>query len=342
MASIFEELSRRYPKAIFLKVDVDKFQSTAKTRYVSDIPTFILYRDNKPVDFITGTNQRDLESKIKHHYTIVDRPDKPIIIAILSDAHFTEEMSKYPSKLVVVDYTATWCGPCKFMAPIFEELASEFPMAIFFKVDVDVCKGTWNSQGVTGMPTFMLYRDNSIVDSVVGAKQSELKSKIGEHYIVADVESAPSGFGNLAPFIHKNQCECLNQSPNHSLLPFLDDASQYLESQSDAQLLISIPFTQPVKIHSLKIEAPTDNGPKKVKLFINRSTIDFDFVTKTTATEELELKAEDLEKGNIVKLQWHGRFRNVQSLQIFVENNYTGEDQAPTRINDLTIIGKRA
>jgi thioredoxin 1 len=52
------------------------------------------------------------------------------------------------SKLVVVDFWATWCGPCLFIAPVFEELSKEFSDVLFFKVDVDKNEETSAAQGI--------------------------------------------------------------------------------------------------------------------------------------------------------------------------------------------------
>jgi thioredoxin len=68
-------------------------------------------------------------------------------------AEFDETIGK-TDNLVVVDFTATWCPPCKAIAPIFEALAAEEPDVVFIKVDVDANSETAQACGISSMPTF--------------------------------------------------------------------------------------------------------------------------------------------------------------------------------------------
>lgn len=93
---------------------------------------------------------------------------------------------------------------------------------------------------------------------------------------------------DLATFITKAQSECLNESDDHNFLQCLSADDGYLESECDEQLILSIAFSQAVKVHSLKIKAPKDKGPKNIKLFINQPrTIDFDMADSNTSIQDL-------------------------------------------------------
>jgi hypothetical protein len=93
----------------------------------------------------------------------------------------------------------------------------------------------------------------------------------------------------LVGLINKSQSECLNQSDSHSWENVLSSSGKHLESDVDEQLLLYVSFTQPVKLHSLVIQGPSDNGPKKVKLFINQTrTLDFDSAESCQAIQEFE------------------------------------------------------
>ncbi|KAJ4964286.1 hypothetical protein NE237_024225 [Protea cynaroides] len=96
---------------------------------------------------------------------------------------WTEEFQKGKDskKLVVVDFTASWCGPCRFMAPVLAELAKKLPGVIFLKADVDELKDVATEYAVEAMPTFMFLKEGKIVDKIVGAKKDELQQKVTLH-----------------------------------------------------------------------------------------------------------------------------------------------------------------
>ncbi|KAL9273119.1 Thioredoxin H-type 1-like protein [Drosera capensis] len=68
------------------------------------------------------------------------------------------------SKKVVVDFTASWCGPCRFIAPILADIAKKTPHVIFLKVDVDELKAVAEELAVEAMPTFLFLKDGELKD----------------------------------------------------------------------------------------------------------------------------------------------------------------------------------
>ncbi|MBU1727371.1 MAG: thioredoxin [Candidatus Omnitrophica bacterium] len=96
-----------------------------------------------------------------------------------SDANFKKEVleSGLP---VLVDFSATWCGPCKMIAPALEELAKEYKDKVKIgKIDVEESPKTSTHYGVMSVPTLVFFKGGKIMDQAVGAlNKSELKKKI--------------------------------------------------------------------------------------------------------------------------------------------------------------------
>jgi thioredoxin 1 len=103
---------------------------------------------------------------------------KPII---LTDSNFDSEVSKH--KLIVVDFWAPWCGPCRMVGPLIEELASEYSGKVAFgKLNVDDNRMVPSRFGVRGIPTLMVFKDGDAVDTVVGAcPKPHIESKFKPH-----------------------------------------------------------------------------------------------------------------------------------------------------------------
>ena len=100
---------------------------------------------------------------------------------ILSDASFSSAISKYP--LMVVDFWAAWCGPCRSVAPIIEQLAKEYSGRVTFgKLNVDENPLTSEEFQVESIPTLLIFRNGEAVDGVIGAvPRHQLEAKIKSH-----------------------------------------------------------------------------------------------------------------------------------------------------------------
>lgn len=96
----------------------------------------------------------------------------------VTDANFAEIINT--DKLVMVDFWATWCGPCRALAPIVEELAAEYEgKAVIGKCNVDECQDIPMQFGIRSIPTLLFFKNGQLVDKLVGAMpKTQLAKKI--------------------------------------------------------------------------------------------------------------------------------------------------------------------
>ncbi|KAG0358563.1 Thioredoxin-like protein 1 [Podila minutissima] len=259
---------------------------------------------------------------------------------ILSDAGAT--------RLVVVDFTAAWCGPCQIIKPVFEKLSNTYKHVVFVKVDVDQNQEVAAVAGVSAMPTFQFFKASKKVAELKGANPTQLEALIKQHQgPVDDASESGSSSGSVAGLVpgHNdltdqvtlNQVDCLNQQNVKNVRNALKTDETFLESDVDEQLIISVPFNQSIKLHSIKI-VPKDiaHAPKTVKVYVNKLTLGFDETDSVEETQTIVLSEKDYEGNGLIPLRFV-KFQNVNSVILFVEDNL-GEEET-TQIKQLIFVG---
>lgn len=91
----------------------------------------------------------------------------------ITDTNFTTEVisSDVP---VLVDFSASWCGPCRFVAPVIDKLAEDYDGKVkVVKLDIDDAPEVTQEFGIRGVPTFVFFRDGEEIDRWVGANKTE-------------------------------------------------------------------------------------------------------------------------------------------------------------------------
>ncbi|CAA2968899.1 thioredoxin H-type [Olea europaea subsp. europaea] len=86
--------------------------------------------------------------------------------------------AKRDGKIVIANFSATWCGPCKMIAPFYRELSEKFPALVYLTVDVDELAEFSTSWDIKATPTFFFLKDGQQIDRLVGANKPELQKKI--------------------------------------------------------------------------------------------------------------------------------------------------------------------
>ncbi|KAJ3146818.1 Cytoplasmic thioredoxin isoenzyme 2 [Geranomyces michiganensis] len=87
---------------------------------------------------------------------------------------------------VVIDFHATWCGPCKMIAPKYEAFSTKYTGATFVKLDVDEVPDVAEKEGISSMPSFLIFVDGQRVGEIVGASPAKLELEIKKHVAASE------------------------------------------------------------------------------------------------------------------------------------------------------------
>ncbi|BDC35861.1 MAG: thioredoxin [Candidatus Methanoliparum thermophilum] len=126
------------------------------------------FEEDKTIKEIKKKKMEEIMKKIseQEEYKYLDKP------VIVNEKNFNEFISKYPN--VMIDCWAEWCGPCRMVAPIIDELAKEYRgRVVFGKLNTDENSRLAMKFGITAIPTFLFFKDGKKVDTMIGALPKE-------------------------------------------------------------------------------------------------------------------------------------------------------------------------
>ncbi len=110
------------------------------------------------------------------------------LVTHVTDSEFAEKIEGAQG-LVAVDFYATWCGPCKVLAPVLDELAKDYEGQVqVYKLDVDKNRKSASKYGVRGIPFVVLFKDGVVVESVTGLRKKTFYSKLFDTHLPANAE----------------------------------------------------------------------------------------------------------------------------------------------------------
>lgn len=264
-----------------------------------------------------------------------------MVLEMQSDQEFVTLLVQ-ESKLVVVDFFATWCGPCHAIAPVVASLATKYTDAVFVKVDVERLRETAQHFDIRAMPTFLFFRGGMKIDSFSGANAALLEETVKKNLNagassavpkITDAVPAESSLGkytDLVDRIDMSSTYCLNErvDAKHENCYKRGQRtvdSALLRSDCDEQLLLFIPFQETLKLFSISIMGPEDEAPKRIKIYANRMNMGFEDVSSVPPVQELELSADDVQSGKEIPLKFV-KLQSVYNVTIFVESNQAGGD----------------
>eukprot|EP00948_MAST-09A_sp_MAST-9A-sp1_P003408 g3408.t1 len=102
------------------------------------------------------------------------------IVKTIKDEETFNKLIKDTKSVVICDFYAKWCGPCRSCAPSYEDMSKKYSESTvtFAKVDVDVARDVAQSQQIRSMPTFKIYKDGKCVETLTGFSRSNIESKL--------------------------------------------------------------------------------------------------------------------------------------------------------------------
>lgn len=153
-----------------------------------------------------------------------------VIQHIDNDNQFEEALSKAgKNRLIICDFFANWCGPCRAIAPLFDQLSDRYGLAVFLKIDIDQCRSTCQLYSVRAMPTFVALLNHAEVGRVQGADPHGLEQMIinGLGHLTGSSEPGKSSNEHVANAMERQWLEPFARNAERMLI-YEDEVNQTL------------------------------------------------------------------------------------------------------------------
>ncbi|KAI0984781.1 hypothetical protein GJ496_008786 [Pomphorhynchus laevis] len=279
------------------------------------------------------------------------------------------KLSRESKNLILLIFSADWCGACKIAEKWFEEVAAKFKDSVtLVLLKQDKMQESFIIHNVNSMPTFLLMKmskelnrvagnsKQKVIDMITASLESETVS--GDHRSSSD--SIGNGrFTNIIEYVDRTRSYCLGVANDKDWLQILDshfeqsldppdDLTFFLQSDVDAQMILTFEFPNTVQLHGFYMCGPKENGPKDVRIFVNESRqLDFSYCEETSAVQTFMLKKHDyvapLAKETLKELPFYklkpSQFRSVSNISFFINSNQSNDPDATTFLSVLKIYG---
>jgi len=277
--------------------------------------------------------------------------------------------------LLIIDFYATWCGPCKVISPRFDQFAKQHAGStaiIFAKCDVDKAKDVAAECGISAMPTFQFFKAGKKVDEVKGADVPQLTTKIG-YYTAAALKEAPAQASaakpaaaaaaapnSLGSLIDINASKLLNTSNLSSVRNIASPppAGYAVASVGGPQFLIHLVFTEAITPTHLKLSIVKDglsNAPSRIQIGTNvvvhttkspegveTNDLEMESISKAENTQAFNVFSDEYVDGTAELKLKASKFTGIKSMTIRVDANLSGEDKVICKVGRMELVGGKA
>ncbi|KIN04030.1 hypothetical protein OIDMADRAFT_118426 [Oidiodendron maius Zn] len=301
-------------------------------------------------------------------------------VKINSPSHFNDVLKS--SRIVVTDFYADWCEPCKAIAPVYEKLSMSLSRAnhiTFTKVDTDAQGEIASKYQITTLPTFVIFKQGKPIEKV-GPDPRKLQEIVKKLSAEADGASGsgfggsssdsswrgaelPKGYDDVTDQLEVKGLDLLNADSDFGGVRVLFDSSKpsglqkdkspegqakdWVESDTDEQLMLFLPFQSMLKVFSFQItslpsasENDAPMRPKTIRLYSNRPHIlGFEEADDIEPTQSITISAKDWDSTGTATI--NTRFVKFQSVSTLVMYFVEGDgEEDKVRVDRIRIIGE--